>query len=131
MTDINELRRLYEAAIENMMAFPDRSVDFYQHYCVSMHNALPALLAELEKLRGVSCAICHDTGYLDASQGWDVGQEASECPYCPARVDALRARLEVLEKEKARLRLALATVAHNTMDPCITGIAVNALEETR
>lgn len=39
-----ELRRLHDAAIENMMAFPERSVDHYQLYCVTMHNALPDLL---------------------------------------------------------------------------------------
>jgi len=36
------------------------------------------------------CAICNDTGKLDDAQAWDCGQPPSDCPYCPARVDALR-----------------------------------------
>lgn len=39
---------------------------------------------------------CTATGKLDDAQAWDAGQERSDCPYCPDRVDELIAQMDNL-----------------------------------
>ena len=54
------------------------------------------LISEVERLRRRvekfevrTCAICNDTGKLDDAQAWDCGEESSECPYCPQKMDGI------------------------------------------
>lgn len=41
------------------------------------------------------CNICNDTGKLDDAQAWDCGQESSDCPYCPEKVDEVKKKLSI------------------------------------
>lgn len=91
------------------------------------------LQAELEKERGAGekaemCSVCHDTGKVDDSQAWDVGQEPSDCPYCPSVVDALRAERDRLQAQVRELENSFFCPHCNAKFPTTADGAIEALE---
>jgi hypothetical protein len=95
--NLDELKATAQAAISGA-ATEYAQYEYSEFIALANPEAILALITRLEALEQVSCAICHDTGHLEDAQAWDAGQDNSECPYCPEKIDEMRALLEAAER---------------------------------